>query len=171
MELQRLIRDVPDFPRPGVMFKDITPLLANVEALAVAVDAMAEPFVGSRVTTVAGIEARGFLFGPLVAQRLQVGFVPLRKSGKLPSEVIAMSYDLEYGSDRLEMHRDSVTAESHVLLIDDVLATGGTLRAGIDLVEAAGASVIGASVLIELAALDGADKIAPTTFHKVIEVN
>lgn len=170
MELHRLIRDVPDFPSAGVMFKDITPLLANAEALADAVDAMAEPFVGSRVNVVAGIEARGFLFGPLIAQRLQVGFVPLRKPGKLPSDVLAMSYDLEYGSDSLEIQRDSVSDDSQVLLADDVLATGGTLRAGIDLIELAGANVVAASVLIELVALGGAARVAPTILHSVIEV-
>ena len=133
MELEGFIRDVEDFPNPGVTFKDISPLLGDATALGAAVEEMSTPFRGSRVNVVAGIEARGFIFGALIAQQLDVGFVPIRKSGKLPSDVIGVDYDLEYGSDRLEMHQDAIDETSHVLLVDDVLATGGTLRAALEL--------------------------------------
>ena len=171
MELASFIDDVADFPRPGIVFKDITPLLGDAEAFSYAVDALAEPFVGSAVSVVAGVEARGFLFGPSVAERLGAGFVPLRKPGKLPSDVIGMDYELEYGTDRLEVRRESKLSGAHVLIVDDVLATGGTLRAAIDLVGAAGGHVAGVSVLIELAELQGAAKVHPTLLHSLLEVS
>ena len=149
-------------------------MLASAAAFAEAVEMLAQPFVDSAVIVFAGIEARGLLFGPPIAQRLGVGFVPLRKPGRLPSEVLGMDYDLEYGSDRLELHADALDAESRVLLVDDVLATGGTMTAAIDLVALTGASVVGASVLIDLVALGGAAKIGssgPTVLHSVLEVN
>lgn len=174
MELTSFIRDIEDFPAPGVTFKDITPLLADADAFGHAVEMLSAPFVASGVNVVAGIEARGFFFGPSIAQRLGVGFIPLRKPGKLPSEVLGMDYDLEYGADRLELHADALGDDSRVLLVDDVLATGGTLQAAIGLIELAGASVVGATVLIDLVALGGAAKIGnggPTVLHRVIEVN
>lgn len=171
MELASFIDDVVDFPRPGIVFKDITPLLGDPTAFGYAVDAMAAPFVGSAISVVAGIEARGFLFGPSVAERLGAGFVPLRKPGKLPSDVIGMDYELEYGTDRLEVRRESSLPGAQVLVVDDVLATGGTLRAAIELVGAAGGEVAGVSVLIELSELHGAAKIHPTLLHSVLEVS
>lgn len=174
MELLGFIRDVEDFPKPGVTFKDISPLLADAAALSAAVDAMSTPFRGSRVDVVAGVEARGFIFGALIAQQLDVGFVPIRKSGKLPSDVIGVDYDLEYGSDRLEIHQDAINDASHVLLIDDVLATGGTLRAALELLRSTNATVEGIAVLIDLVALGGSATIGSdgsTVLHSVLEVS
>ena len=174
MELEGFIRDVEDFPKPGVTFKDISPLLGDATALGAAVEEMSTPFRGSRVNVVAGIEARGFIFGPLIAQQLDVGFVPIRKSGKLPSDVIGVDYDLEYGSDRLEMHQDAIDETSHVLLVDDVLATGGTLRAALELLRSTDATVEGITVLIDLVALGGSATIGrggSTVLHSVLEVS
>jgi len=152
---RKLIRDVPDFPRPGVVFKDITPLLADADGYAAAVDAMAAPWRGVALDAVLAIESRGFILGAALARALGTGFVPIRKPGKLPAPVHAQDYDLEYGSDRLEMHADAVQPGARVLLVDDVLATGGTLRAALALARQQGAMVIGAAVLLEIAALDG----------------
>jgi len=171
MELASYIDDVADFPSPGIVFKDISPLLADPGAFAFAADELAKPFMGSGVSMVAGIEARGFLFGPLVAQRLGVGFLPMRKPGKLPSDVIGVDYDLEYGTDRLEMHSANIDSTARVLVVDDVLATGGTMRAAISLIEAPGASVHGVAVLIDLVDLGGAAKVHPTILHSVLEVS
>jgi adenine phosphoribosyltransferase len=150
-----LIRAVPDFPRPGVMFRDVTPLLANADAFARCIDALAEPWQDHRVQAVCGIEARGFIFGAALAQKLHAGFVPLRKPGKLPPPVVSVDYQLEYGSDRLEVQRDAIKPGERVLLVDDVLATGGTLLAACALVTQLQAELIGASVVIELEALQG----------------
>ena len=150
-----LIRDVPDFPKPGVMFKDITPLLADPAGLAMAVELMANPFRGKGVELVVGAESRGFIFGTAVAQALSAGFVPVRKPGKLPGRTIAVEYALEYGTDRLEMHADAVRPGQRALLVDDVVATGGTMRACAQMVEQLGGVIVGASVLIELDALKG----------------
>lgn len=160
--IDRLVRPVPDWPEPGVTFRDITPLLADPSALAAVVDGLvelAEP--AGPIDAVLGIEARGFLFGPPVALRLGAGFVPVRKAGKLPSASLSTSYELEYGSAVLEMHSDAVPRGSRVLVVDDVLATGGTLLAAADLVRQAGGSVAGNVVLIELLALGGRDRLAP----------
>ena len=149
-----LIRDVEDFPEPGIVFKDITPLLSDPEAFAAAIDAMAAPWLtaepGREVTKVAGIESRGFIFGVPVAQRLSVGFVPVRKQGKLPFDSIAQDYNREYGPDTIEIHADAVDVGDRVLIVDDVLATAGTALAAATLIGAAGATVAGLSVLIEL---------------------
>ena len=153
--IQDLIRAVPDFPAPGVTFRDITPLLADAGAFAGCVDRLAEPWRGMNVQAVCAIEARGFIVGMALARCLNVGFVPLRKPGKLPPPVISVDYELEYGSDRLEVCADALPAGTRVLIVDDVLATGGTLEAARMLVERLGAHVLGASVLIELAALPG----------------
>lgn len=150
-----LIRDVADFPKPGVVFKDIGPLLANAASFAAAVEALAAPWRGQRIDAVAAMEARGFIFGAPVAATLGAGFVPIRKPGKLPGALHRESYALEYGEDRLELAHDALTAGSRVLLVDDVLATGGTLGAALRLVERAGASVMGAALLIELGFLGG----------------
>ena len=154
---RRLIRDVPDFPKPGIVFKDITPLLADASGFAAAVAAMVEPVrsAGLRVDAVCGAESRGFIFGVPVAQALGVGFVPIRKPGKLPRAVRSASYELEYGSDTVEVHADALAAGSRVLLVDDLLATGGTAGACCRLIEESDATVAALSVLIELAFLPG----------------
>src|SRR5690606_17869400 len=153
--IDRYVRDVPDYPQPGVVFKDITPLLAHPAALAAAVDAIVEPLQGRGIDLVAGLEARGFIFGAPAAVRLGAGFVPLRKAGKLPARTLAESYDLEYGTATVEMHADAVTPGSRVLVVDDVLATGGTGRAAVDLIRRAGGTVVEFSVLLELGFLKG----------------
>ncbi len=154
-DLAVLIRAVPDFPRPGVMFRDVTPLLADAGAFARCIDALAEPWQGSGVQAVCGIEARGFIFGAALAQKLHTGFVPLRKPGKLPPPVVTVDYQLEYGSDRLQAQAGAIGPGERVLLVDDVLATGGTLAAAAALVGKLGAELLGASVVIELPALQG----------------
>ena len=154
--LSDLIRDIPDFPRPGVSFKDITPLLADPKAFAGTVDAMTEPFRDKRVDKVIGIEARGFIIAAPVALALGAGFVPVRKAGKLPSRTEALSYALEYGEAILEIHADAIAPGQRVLVIDDLLATGGTAAATITLVERLGGTVSCLAVLIELAGLGGA---------------
>ena len=150
-----LIRDVPDFPKPGILFKDITPLLADPAGFAWVVETLAAPWRQAGVGCVAGVEARGFILGAALATELGAGFVPVRKPGKLPARVIAQDYALEYGSDRLEVHEDAIRPGTRVLLVDDVLATGGTLLAARGLLERAGATLVGAAVLVELGALDG----------------
>jgi len=155
--LTSLIRDIPDFPEPGVIFKDITPVLADGKALKVLVDAMAEPFANSGITKVAGIEARGFTLATPVADRLGAGFIPVRKPGKLPFDTVREDYVLEYGTDALEIHVDATHEGERVLLVDDVIATGGTAAAATRLLRRVGAEVVGISVFIELAFLNGVD--------------
>lgn len=162
MEAEKLkpyIRALPDYPKPGVLFRDVTPLLLSPDALAAAVRALAAPFAGAGIARVLGAEARGFLFGVPVAQALGAGFVPLRKPGKLPFPTHSAEYALEYGRDKLEMHRDAVDSGARVLLVDDLLATGGTAAAALQLARAAGAEIIGAAFLIELEALQGRAKL------------
>ncbi|WP_430391251.1 adenine phosphoribosyltransferase [Dyella sp. 20L07] len=154
-QIRALIRAVPDFPKPGVVFRDITPLLADAGGFARCIDALAEPWQGSAVQAVCGIESRGFIFGAALAQKLHAGFVPLRKPNKLPPPVVSVDYQLEYGVDRLEARNDALRPGERTLIVDDVLATGGTLAAARVLVEKLGAQVVGASVVIELAALQG----------------
>jgi adenine phosphoribosyltransferase len=158
--IRSLIRDVPDFPKPGIVFKDITPVLKDPVALRQALDLLAEPFCKERVTAVAGMESRGFIFGVPVAERLGVGFVPVRKPGKLPWRAVAEEYALEYGTDRLEMHEDALGKGDRVLIIDDLLATGGTAAATSRLVVRLGAEVVGAGFVIELAFLNGRARLA-----------
>ncbi|QEH93155.1 adenine phosphoribosyltransferase [Dermacoccus abyssi] len=160
----RHTRDVADFPTPGVVFKDITPLFANAEAFGSVLDLLAERHEGG-VDVVAGVEARGFVIGAPLAQRMGVGFVPIRKKGKLPGEVVAQSYDLEYGSATIEMHTDAVKPGARMLVIDDVLATGGTAVASCELVEKVGGSVVGFDVLVELAFLDGRARLERWPVH------
>ena len=168
-ELQGFIRDVPDFPKPGILFKDITPLLRSPKALERTCALLAEPFKKSGVTAVAGIESRGFIFGSVVAQNLGAGFIPIRKPGKLPWTTRRHEYILEYGSDALEIHDDAVGPSDRVLVIDDVLATGGTLAAAMHLVSGFDATLVGAATVIELSFLDGRAKLlGGTTFHSVI---
>ncbi len=154
-DLQRLIRSVPDYPRPGVLFRDITPLLADPSGLAMAVELMAQPFRGQHIDLVVGAESRGFIFGTAVAKVLSAGFVPVRKPGKLPRQTRRCEYELEYGTDALEIHADALQASHKVLIVDDLLATGGTLAACCRLVREAGARIEAVAVLIELASLGG----------------
>jgi adenine phosphoribosyltransferase len=168
-QLHQLIRDVPDFPKPGIIFKDITPLLKSPRALAAACEQLAEPFRAERVTQVAAIESRGFIFGSIVAQILGAGFIPIRKPGKLPWTKRRLEYALEYGSDALEVHDDAVDAGERVLVIDDVLATGGTLAAANQLLQDLGADLVGAATLIELEFLGGRGKLGGIRFHSVIK--
>lgn len=153
--LARLVRDVPDFPRAGVVFKDITPLLADARAFAACLDALAAPWLGAGIEVVCGVEARGFIFGAALARTLGAGFVPLRKAGKLPAATRGIDFRLEYGDARLEIHADALPRGTRALLVDDVLATGGTLAAALELLQESGASVAGAAVVIELDFLNG----------------
>lgn len=166
-ELTRFIRDIPDHPRPGVLFRDITPLLRDPAAFSAAIEALAEPWFGE-IDAVAGVEARGFVFGAPVAQRLGVGFVPVRKPGKLPWSTTSVEYALEYGTDSVEIHTDAVSAGERVLLVDDVLATGGTAGAAQVLLSGAGAAVVGASFLIELVGLAGRDRLGDLPVRSVV---
>ena len=164
------VRDIPDFPEPGVTFKDITPLLADPRALARAHDALAEPFADDGVDVVAGIEARGFLLGTPVAERLGTGFVPLRKAGKLPWRTESVTYDLEYGTDTIEIHADAVASGARVLIVDDVLATGGTARAAGQLVRNIGGQVVGMAFLLELGFLGGRTRLTDDRIETVLRV-
>lgn len=159
MDFKDVIRTIPDYPQPGIMFRDITTLLGNARAFRRAIDEMVQPYAGTRVDKVAGLEARGFILGGAVAHQLSIGFVPIRKKGKLPYTVIGESYALEYGQDRVEIHIDALKPGEQVLLVDDLIATGGTASAGIRLMERAGAHVIGCSFVIDLPELGGADKL------------
>jgi len=169
VDLHALIRDVPDFPKPGIMFKDITPLLANPAGLALAVEYLVNPFRGLGIQTVIGAESRGFIFGTALAQSLSAGFVPVRKPGKLPSQKISLTYDLEYGQDTLEIHSDAIKPGQKCLLVDDLLATGGTMRACCQLVEHLGGNIIGIAVLIELDFLKGRDHFNKYRLHSAIQ--
>jgi adenine phosphoribosyltransferase len=166
--LKEYVRDIPDYPKPGVVFKDITPLLAHHEAFAQSVDALAAPFAGRPVDKVLGIEARGFVFAAPVAYRRNAGFVPVRKAGKLPWEIEHEEYELEYGTDLLEIHRDAVAPAERVLIVDDVLATGGTASAVVRLVERLGGEVVGLTFLIELGFLEGRKKLGDKDVHAVV---
>lgn len=165
--LSATLRDIPDFPSPGVLFKDITPVLADPQALAAIVEDQATRHTG-HVDLVAGIEARGFILGAALALRLGVGFIPIRKAGKLPGTTASISYDLEYGSATIEVHADDIAEGARVLLVDDVLATGGTACAAWDLLESVGAHVVGFEVVVELAALGGRERLAPRTTHALL---
>jgi adenine phosphoribosyltransferase len=166
--LKDLIRDVPDFPQRGVVFKDLTPLLADPGAFAVVLDTLVEPFVGRHVDKVVGIEARGFIFAAPVAHRLSAGLIPVRKPGKLPWRIEAAEYALEYGSGSLEIHADGLAAGERVLIVDDVLATGGTAAATAGLVERLGGEVIGLAFVIELAFLEGRRKLEGRELHSLL---
>ena len=161
LDLKTLIRDVADWPKPGIGFKDITPLLRDPAGLSMAVELMANPFRGKGVDLVVGAESRGFIFGTAVAQSLSVGFVPVRKPNKLPFTHHSIEYGLEYGTDKLEIHTDAVAPGQHVLMVDDLLATGGTMKAACDLVEKLGGQIIGITVLIELTYLRGRGRLKP----------
>jgi adenine phosphoribosyltransferase len=162
-----LVRDVVDFPEPGILFKDITPVLADREAFTALIDDLSEPFDG-RVDKVAGIEARGFILATPVAEALRTGFIPIRKPGKLPWRVVREDYELEYGRDALEIHEDAVAAGDRVLVVDDVLATGGTAAAAVRLLRRLGAQVVGVAVFLELGFLDGKSALQDVELHSLV---
>lgn len=168
---ESLIRDVPDFPKEGIIFKDITPMLADPEGLREAVDRLAEIFADSGATKVVAVEARGFIFGTAVAYKLGLGFVPVRKPGKLPYKTVQVSYDLEYGSDTLCMHEDALTPDDKVLVLDDLLATGGTVGAVLEMIQGTGASVAGIGFVIELDFLGGRAKLGDHHIKSLLHVS
>ena len=168
-DLKKLIREVPDFPKPGILFYDITTLLKDPLGLHWAVDLLANHYVGQVIDRVVGIEARGFIFAPMVAYRLNAGFVPVRKPKKLPAETARATYSLEYGQDALEVHRDAITKGQEVLIIDDLLATGGTAAAVAGLVESLGGRVTGIGFLIELEFLKGRQKLSRYNLHAILK--
>jgi adenine phosphoribosyltransferase len=167
--LKKKIRHVPDFPKAGILFYDITTLLQDAEGFGAAVDCLAGPFRGKAIDLVVGVESRGFIFGATVADRLACGFTPVRKPGKLPSKTINAKYALEYGTDALEMHEDAVRHGQRVLIVDDLLATGGTARATVDLVKKLGGQVYALAFLIELVALNGRERLAGENLHTVLK--
>jgi adenine phosphoribosyltransferase len=168
-QLKAKIRNIPDFPKPGILFYDITTLLRDGEGFGQAIDALASPFRGQAIDAVVGMESRGFIFGAAVADRLGTGFIPVRKPGKLPSKTVKVTYDLEYGSDGLEMHCDAVDRGTRVLVIDDLLATGGTAKATVDLLRQCGAEVVGVSFLIELVELGGRARLGGERVSAVLQ--
>ncbi len=168
LNLQELIRDVPDFPKPGIIFKDITPLLRDPAGLALSVELLANPFRGRRIELVVGAESRGFIFGTALAQALSCGFAPIRKPQKLPAPKASLAYDLEYGQDTLEIHRDAIVRGQRCLIVDDLLATGGTMDACCRLVEMLGGDIVGIAVFIELGFLQGRKKFKQYEMHSVI---
>ena len=165
------LRDIPDFPEPGIVFKDITPLLADADAFRLAVDSLSTPYTGSGVDVVVGVEARGFLFAAPIAYRLGAGCVPFRKPGKPPYETVEHTYDLEYGTDTLSAHVDAIGPGARVLLVDDVLATGGTAAAACELVEGLGGEIVACAFLLELGFLRGRGKLEGQTVHSVLVVD
>ena len=167
--LKQLIREVPDFPKAGINFYDITTLLKHPEGLRNTVDALAAEFEGQNVDSVIGVEARGFIFAPALAYHLNAGFVPVRKPKKLPAECASISYDLEYGQDTLQIHRDAVGEGHRVIIADDLLATGGTARAVVDLVEQLGGKVVGLAFVVELEFLPGREKLAGYDVRSLIK--
>lgn len=169
MDLKKYIKDIPDFPEPGVIFRDVTPLLADKDAYQESIRLLCEFVKEKKVDVIVGPEARGFLFGCPVALALNCGFVPVRKPGKLPREVISQSYDLEYGSNEIQMHSDSIQPGQNVLIVDDLLATGGTVEAAISLIEKMGGNVVGAAFLIELEALKGRELLKEYDVYSVLK--
>ena len=167
-ELESRIRAIPDFPKPGILYRDITPLLGDPEMLARTARALVAPFAGEDIQAVAGIEARGFIFGCLVARELSASFVPVRKPGKLPYQKVSESYTLEYGAGIVEMHVDAVAPGSRVLVVDDLVATGGTAAASCVLIERLGGEVAGCAFVIELDGLGGRDRLAGRTVHSLL---
>lgn len=166
--LRALVRDVPDFPKPGILFRDITPVLAQPAAFADAIELLREPFAAAGVDAVLGIESRGFMFAAPLALALRAAFVPVRKPGKLPRACDRAEYALEYGTDALEMHSDALAGRRRVLIVDDVIATGGTAKACVELARRQGAEVLGAAFLIELGFLNGAKQLSGLSVHSVL---
>lgn len=170
MDLASYIRNIPDFPRPGIQFKDITTLLKEKDAFRGAIDRLGKIFQNQRAELVVGIEARGFIIGAPLAYHLRCGFVPVRKKGKLPAETLSKTYNLEYGSATLEIHRDAIRAGQRVLIVDDLLATGGTTKAVCELVEELGGNIVGIGFVIELEALEGRKKLFPRPVHSLVRM-
>ena len=168
MNLEDHIRDIPDWPKPGIVFKDITPLLGHAGAFGASIARLADPYREEKIDAVVGIESRGFIFGAAVAYELGVGFVPIRKPGKLPADTLSVSYALEYGEDTVEIHKDAIRDGGRVLLMDDVLATGGTMVAACELVEKTGGKIAGLAFLVELSFLDGREKLGGHSIHSVL---
>jgi len=166
--LKAHIRNVPDFPKPGIQFKDITPLVKNPMMLRLAINQLIHPFLGEEITAIVGMEARGFIFGSLAAWEMGVSFVPLRKPGKLPYDIQSVSYDLEYGSTSLEVHTDALDSNDNVLLVDDLIATGGTAAASCQLIEKLGAKVCACAFVIELDDLNGRELLSQYRVHSLI---
>jgi adenine phosphoribosyltransferase len=169
VSIKSRIRTIPDYPKPGIQFRDITTLLQDAEGLRLAIDRLVEPFQSVEIEKVAGIEARGFILGGAAAHQLRAGFVPIRKKGKLPWKAIGQDYDLEYGSDRIEMHEDAVGPGEQVLLVDDLIATGGTAEASIRVIERAGGRLVGVAVVVELPDLGGRGRIEALG-HKLVSL-
>jgi adenine phosphoribosyltransferase len=167
-DLRRLVRTIPDYPKPGILFRDVTTLMGDAQGFKAAVAGLAAPYSADSIDAVAGIEARGFILGGAVADRLGCGFIPIRKKGKLPYKTESVSYDLEYGTDTVEMHRDAVHPGAKVLMVDDLLATGGTMGAACHLIQKVGAEVVGIAFLIELTDLKGRQRLSDYTIHTVI---
>jgi adenine phosphoribosyltransferase len=167
--LRSLVRDVPDFPKPGILFKDITPLLADPRGFTTCLDLMAENFADTPLDAIVGIESRGFIFAAALAARMTASFVPARKPGKLPAETDRVEYALEYGTDALEMHKDSLWHGARIAIVDDLLATGGTARACIELARKQGAEVVGCAFAIQLTFLDGRKRLSPVPVFSVLE--
>ncbi len=159
MNLADSIRAIPDYPKPGIVFRDITTLLGDARAFRRAVDELVQPFAGLKIAKIAGIEARGFILGGAVAHQLSAGFVPVRKKGKLPHETVSVTYELEYGTDEIEVHKDAVSPGERVLLVDDLIATGGTAEGAVNLLSRLGAEVVAACFIVDLPDLGGADRI------------
>ena len=168
-EIKQAIRSIPDWPKPGIVFRDITPVLADPRLLRLVVERMAEPFANEGVQMVAGTEARGFILAPAVALRLGAGFVPIRKAGKLPWKTFKTTYELEYGTDTLEMHRDAIAPGTRVLMVDDLLATGGTMEACCQMVEKAGGAVVACVFMVELSFLGGRQRLAPRKVLSLVD--
>jgi len=168
IELRDYIRDVPDWPKKGILFRDITPLLADARAFEAAVEALCGGFADRKIGYVAAVEARGFIFGAAAATKLNVGFVPIRKKGKLPFKTETITYDLEYGTDTLQVHKDAVSRGANVLMVDDLLATGGTMAAACGLIERIGGKIAGIAFLVELSELGGAAKLAGYNVKSII---
>jgi adenine phosphoribosyltransferase len=167
--LKNHIRHVPDFPKPGILFYDVTTLLKDPHGFKLAIDSLAEPYHGRGITLVVGVESRGFILGGAVADRIGSGFVPVRKLGKLPAQTVRATYELEYGQDSLEMHRDAIERGQKVLIVDDLLATGGTARATVDLVRELGGEVVGLAFLIELVELNGRARLSGENVRAVLQ--
>ncbi|MET3891148.1 adenine phosphoribosyltransferase [Bosea sp. OAE506] len=159
MNLADSIRAIPDYPKPGIVFRDITTLLGDARAFRRAVDELVQPFAGLKIAKIAGIEARGFILGGAVAHQLSAGFVPVRKKGKLPHETVSVTYELEYGTDEIEVHKDAVSPGERVLLVDDLIATGGTAEGAVNLLSQLGAEVVAACFIVDLPDLGGADRV------------
>jgi adenine phosphoribosyltransferase len=171
MDLKEHVRNIPDFPKPGIMFRDITPLLAHPQAFRESIERIAERYRGQDIQAIAAAEARGFIFAAPLALELDCGFVPVRKPGKLPFDTEAFHYELEYGTDSLEIHTDAFSEGDNVLLVDDLLATGGTMRACAHLVEHSGARITGCAFVVELTFLDGREKLAPYDVFSLLQYN